>query len=303
MVSMTIRPADPRDRGAILDLAARTWEPVFASVNEILGPVLGALLHGEDWRTHHGGEVSEILDDRSTLTWVAEVDGRIVGFASARVVDPNRRIGEVQILGVDPSAQRSGVGAALTRHAEAWLIDQGMAVAFIGTGGDPGHAPARALYARLGYRPFPVVQFYRALDGREDRMGRPDDDLDVLAGDALAIGDIQSAAIFVVASGGGDLKLAAAAGIEGPPLEGLVNAVRNPAHPVARALTDDGPTFDVLPVNRGGPRLRSHLPLLLHGDGSRRAVGVLAVAHDQPLADADRGRLIGLADAAAAAAQ
>jgi hypothetical protein len=38
-----------------------------------------------------------------------------------------------------------------------------MRVAVIGTGGDPGHAPARRLYERSGYRPFPVVQFYKEL--------------------------------------------------------------------------------------------------------------------------------------------
>ena len=67
--------------------------------------------------------------------------------AAARIVDPDRRIGEIRILGVDPAAQRAGVGATLTRHAEAWLREAGADVAYISTGGDPGHAPARGLYA------------------------------------------------------------------------------------------------------------------------------------------------------------
>ena len=128
-------------------------------------------------------------------------------------------------------------------------------------------------------------------------------DLDTLARDAIAIGDIESAAIFLVRDGTATLALAAAAGIEGPALDGLVNAVRNPAHPVARALTDDGPTFDVPPMNPGGPRLRSHLPLVVNGAGTRTVVGVLALAHERPLAEADQARLIELADAAAAAAR
>jgi hypothetical protein len=51
----------------------------------------------------------------------------------------------------------------LVGHAEAWLREQGMAVVFIGTGGDPGHAPARDLYESLGYRPFPSAQYFRVL--------------------------------------------------------------------------------------------------------------------------------------------
>ena len=123
--------------------------------------------------------------------------------------------------------------------------------------------------------------------------------LDTLARDALAIGDIQSAAIFLVTPGSLALELAAAAGIEGPAIDGLVNAVRDPAHPVARAVHDDGPTFDIPPVNPGGPKLRSHLPLIASRDGTRVVGGVLAVAHDAPLAAADRQRLVELADVAA----
>jgi len=107
--------------------------------------------------------VLEILGSDSTSTWVADLGGRAVGFAAARVVDPDRRIGEVHIVGVDPDAQHQGIGTTLVRHAEVWLQEQGMAVVFIGTGGDPGHAPARRLYASLGYRLFPAAQYYKVL--------------------------------------------------------------------------------------------------------------------------------------------
>jgi hypothetical protein len=121
-------------------------------------------------------------------------------------------------------------------------------------------------------------------------------ELDDVALAALAVGDVQSAVIFTVAPGSGALVLAAAAGLEGPPLDGLVAAIRDPAHPVARALTDDAPTFDVLPMNPGGPRLRSHLPLRVGGD----TVGVMALAHQSATTDEQRDELIALADRAAA---
>ena len=296
----TIRLADDQDRDRLLELAARAWEPVFPAVNEILGPELARRLHGNDWHAYHAAELRDILASEATVTWVSEIDGRIVGFGAARVVDPERRIGEVRIVGVDPTAQRMGVGAALTRHAEAWLKAQGMAIVFIGTGGDPGHEPARALYQALGYRPFPVVQFYKALLDEEAPVSDPSRPrLDDLVRDATATGVVSSAAIFLVAPGSATLELAAAAGIDGPALEGLVGAVRDPRHPVARAVTDDGPTFDVLPMNAGGPRLRSHLPLAIQVDGNRVVVGVLAVAHDAALGGEGRRRLIDLATAAA----
>src|SRR6478735_11940926 len=85
--------------------------------------------------------------------------------------------------------------------------------------------------------------------------------LRAIAQEALTIGDTVSAVIFLVAPGSTDLDLAAAAGVEAPPLDGLVAAVRNPDHPVTRALSDAGPSFDVRPMAPGGPALRSHLPL------------------------------------------
>jgi hypothetical protein len=115
-------------------------------------------------------------------------------------------------------------------------------------------------------------------------------DLDELTHQALAIDGVESAAIFVTRPGSSELELRAAAGIAGPALDGLVAAVKNPVHPIARALTDEGPTYDVKPMNPVGPALRSHLPL----DGR----GVLAVSHEASLSPDARRSLERLAASA-----
>jgi hypothetical protein len=117
-------------------------------------------------------------------------------------------------------------------------------------------------------------------------------DLDEVVHAAIGLEGIESAAIFVRRHGSVDLELAAAAGIEGPPLDGLVAAVRNQEHPIARALLDPRPSFDVRPMNPGGPALRAHLPL--------GGLGVLAVAYEATLPPAAQAVLEGLADSAAA---
>jgi hypothetical protein len=106
----------------------------------------------------------------------------------------------------------------------------------------------------------------------------------------------------VIPAGAADLQLAAAAGISGPPLEGLVDAVRDPRHPIARTVTEAKSSFDVRPIAPGGPALRSHLPLLALRGSERAVVGVLAVAHDQSLDSAARADLTELAGEAAALA-
>jgi hypothetical protein len=133
-------------------------------------------------------------------------------------------------------------------------------------------------------------------------------ELDGIVRAAVAGDGVASAAIFVTArrdepgsAGDPELRLAAAAGIDGPPLDGLVAAVRHPRHPIRVALADAGPSWDVRPMNPGGPALRSHLPLRAEDvDPAAPAAGVLALAHDAPLAPEVRGRLENLANRAAA---
>ena len=51
-------------------------------------------------------------------------------------------------------------------------------------------------------------------------------------------------------------------------------------------LADGVEMFDVAPTAPGGPALRSHLPLVVTRHGTDRVVGVLALAHDRPIAPA-----------------
>ena len=165
-----IRDCRPGDHDLIVELSLRAWAPVFASVNEVLGTELATLLHGVDWREHQARGVRATLDDATRRVWVAEADGRVAGFVAAAVVDETRLLGEIVMVAVDPAAQRRGIGGSLTEHASAWLRDQGMRVAVLGTGGDPGHEPARRVYERLGFRLFPSAQYFRALDPSEPRQ-------------------------------------------------------------------------------------------------------------------------------------
>ena len=73
------------------------------------------------------------------------------------------RVGEVYLLAVHPDYQNRGIGTQLNTFALGKLKESGMHLAVVGTGGDPGHAPARRSYEKAGYTPLALVRYYKDL--------------------------------------------------------------------------------------------------------------------------------------------
>lgn len=106
--------------------------------------------------------VETALNTETIHAWVAEADGAVAGFAAAQL-DRDESIGEIYLLAVDPAHQRKGVGASLMSFALRWIKDNGMVLAMVETGGDPGHAPARHTYERAGFTELPVSRYFKKL--------------------------------------------------------------------------------------------------------------------------------------------
>ena len=157
-----IRPYAPSDAPDVVALSLRAWAPVFDSERAVLGSEIFERLNGEDWRRRQQKDVEDALADDRMRVWVADADGRAVGFVAAKL-DREGSIGEIYMLAVDPDHHRRGVGIELTSVATEWIRAEGMPIAMIDTGGDPGHAPARRLYEHAGYRPMPIVRYFKAL--------------------------------------------------------------------------------------------------------------------------------------------
>jgi GNAT superfamily N-acetyltransferase len=161
-MDLGIREYRRSDEEPIVQLSLRAWAPVFAGMEHAFGSELTIRLHGA-WRRTQEMEVRDTVADEAMHVWVAETERGVVGFVAANMFDTERLIGEIFMLAVDPDGQHQGVGTALTEFATAWLHTSGMRVAMIGTGGDPGHAPARRVYERVGYTPIPMVRYFKAL--------------------------------------------------------------------------------------------------------------------------------------------
>jgi ribosomal protein S18 acetylase RimI-like enzyme len=126
---------------------------------EVLGADINAQVY-PIWRVSQEQDVRSACAEQTAS--VATSEQAIVGFVTVLTVG-SEKPGEIYMIAVDPAMQRTGVGRALTEHALGQIRDAGCSVAVVGTGGDPGHAPARALYESCGFTALPLVNYYRLL--------------------------------------------------------------------------------------------------------------------------------------------
>jgi GNAT superfamily N-acetyltransferase len=161
MCVVLIRSFQASDRDAVVDLSLRAWAPVHVSIREALGPEINEALQ-PDWRAKQQRDVDEVLSATASNVWVAEVDAAVAGFVAVRIHD-DRRIGEIDMLAVDPSQHGAGIGTQLTKFALDWIKASGITVAMVETGADPGHAPARRTYEKAGMKLVPVARYFTKL--------------------------------------------------------------------------------------------------------------------------------------------
>ncbi|MEW9547714.1 GNAT family N-acetyltransferase [Nonomuraea sp. NPDC050783] len=172
---MRIRPFVQDDLARVTELTIETFGPFYEEhFRPLVGEAVFANQHGDwrgDWRGDYHRQLAGLHDPaRHKHVAVAEPEpgsepapgSGIAGYV-AWSVDPARRNGVISHLAVGSARRRHGLGTALCEHAFGALREHGAEVVEIGTGGDPFHAPARALYDRLGCVALPVVVYYRRL--------------------------------------------------------------------------------------------------------------------------------------------
>jgi GNAT superfamily N-acetyltransferase len=159
-----IRPFRDSDLDAIVELSLRAWEPVFESLRELLGDPIFTRLHQRGWREAQAGAVRSSCVDQGHDVFVAVADEQPVGFATVGLNAFHDGMGVVDMIAVDPAYQRRGIATQLMDRSAEHMREQGMDIAAVGTGGDPGHAPARAMYESSGYTALPVVRYLKLLD-------------------------------------------------------------------------------------------------------------------------------------------
>ena len=121
---MNVRPAHVDDSGGIAEVHVRSWQSAYRDI--VPAPYLESLSIERRtlfWR-------SQILESSPTEIVVAEIDKRLVGWASfgpSRDDDARESTGELYAFYVLPELWGTGVGRALWSRAEERLVERGFA--------------------------------------------------------------------------------------------------------------------------------------------------------------------------------
>ena len=161
--AIAIREFHEGDLETVIEFSLRAWAPVFASLRNVLGDGIFLRLH-PDWRANQAEAVRSRCTNDDREVFVAVADGRPVGFVAIELNAFHERMGVIDIIGVDPDYQRRGISSRLTEVAIEHMRSRGMDIAVVETGGDPGHAPARAAYESAGFTLLPIGRYFRLLD-------------------------------------------------------------------------------------------------------------------------------------------
>ena len=160
-MDILIQPYVPQHLNAIVDLSLRAWAPVFEAIEIEMGPEKYKQYY-PDWRASQKESVDSVCKNQNMPTWTALKDDTPVGFVGVKL-HPDDKMGEIYIVAVDPDSQGQGVASRLIEFAVDWMKTQDLKMCIIDTGADPGHAPARRTYEKLGFDMWPVARFYKEI--------------------------------------------------------------------------------------------------------------------------------------------
>ena len=131
------------------------------------------------WAQRKTGQVHRLYQEHREWVWVLERQGRVIGFVTFSLI-PEKSMGRIENNGVHPDHSGQGWATFMYRHVLQHFRSHGLRFAFVDTGLDPAHTPARRAYEAVGFdRQVPVVEYWQDLarrnPGSEPAAGRKQD--------------------------------------------------------------------------------------------------------------------------------
>lgn len=142
-----------------LQLRIETESPLRADVAALLATHTAFARSETPQEDAHALDPDDLLAPDITF-FAARRAGELVAVGALRQLSPEHA--EIKSMHTSASVRRQGVGEALLAHLITVARDRAYRRVSLETGAHPMFAPARALYAKLGFRPAPPFGAYRA---------------------------------------------------------------------------------------------------------------------------------------------
>jgi dTDP-4-amino-4,6-dideoxy-D-galactose acyltransferase len=137
--NLTVRPARPEDRGALVEIAGLGYRDTRFAVDPGFTP--------ERCRQFYETWLQVSLEGYAQQVLVANLNGEPLGYITCHVDSPET--GRIGLVGVNRLAQHQGVGRALVHGALAWFSAAGSKEVVVVTQGR--NVAALRLYQRYGF--------------------------------------------------------------------------------------------------------------------------------------------------------
>lgn len=158
-----IRAFEKRDYERVLDICVSAFTPIHRLLEETLGREVFSRRY-YDWREQYADYLGKIsASDPAVKVYVVEDAGVLIAFVFT-IMDFDRKVGEIGLNAVAPEHQGKGVGKMMYAFALTDLKERGAEIAYVGTGGDSAHAPARVAYEAVGFdKAIPAAHYFKKL--------------------------------------------------------------------------------------------------------------------------------------------
>jgi GNAT superfamily N-acetyltransferase len=117
-----------------------------------------------DWPGEYRKYLQSICKAESGVRlFVVEHGSALIGFVSMSI-DRERRVGQIGLNAIHPDRQGKGFGRRMYDFVLDRMKEAGAELAYVSTGGDSNHAPARAAYEKAGFdKAIPSVTYFKKL--------------------------------------------------------------------------------------------------------------------------------------------
>lgn len=150
---------EDKDYDCIYDICLAAWKPIYNHRKTIIDKKLFFYLYG-DGEKQKATQVKKWCIENDEVV-VAEIDDKVVGFMTWR--EHSDEVVEMCENAVAPNMQKKGIGSAMYD----WFLNNmknKYSYAFVFTGNDLEHEPARKAYQKQGFNmPLEYVRYYKVL--------------------------------------------------------------------------------------------------------------------------------------------